>query len=143
VAQTKILLIEDEDDLSRLFQHALARDGYALRRAAEGSAGLAEFRRWRPDLILLDVVLPGANGFEVLEELRRESRVKVILVSGRRRPADVAMGEKLGADDYLAKPFSLDELRRRVKRALAPVRAAPAARKSNRAPRRAGRSSPR
>lgn len=143
MAQTKILLIEDEDDLARLFEHALARDGYALRRAAEGGAGLAEFRRWRPDLILLDVVLPGTNGFELLEEVRRESKVKVILVSGRRRPADLAMGEKLGADDYLAKPFSLDELRRRVKLALSPVRAAPAARKNSPAPRRASRSAPR
>lgn len=139
----KILLIEDEDDLARLFAHALARDGYALRRAAESGAGLAEFRRWRPDLILLDVVLPGTSGFELLKELRGESRVKVILVSGRRRPADVAMGEKLGADDYLAKPFSLDELRRRVKLALAIVRAAPVAKKNNPALRRAGRSSPR
>lgn len=143
MVQKRILLIEDEDDLAKLFEHALRRDGHLLRRSDEGGKGLAVFRRWRPDLILLDVVLPGMSGFELLETLRLESQVPVILISGRRRPADLALGEKLGANDYLAKPFSLDELRSRVKRALPRVRAARAAKKSSPAPRRARRSSPR
>lgn len=143
MTHTRILLIEDEDDLARLFEHALRRDGHLLRRAGEAGKGLAEFRRWKPDLILLDVVLPGMSGFELLETLRLESRVPVILISGRRRPADLLLGEKLGANDYLAKPFSLDELRARVKLALPRRRAARAAKKSSPARPRARRSSPR
>lgn len=140
----RILLIEDEDDLAKLFEHALLRDGHVLKRAGEGAKGLAEFRRWGPDLVLLDVVLPGLSGFEVLETLRLTSRVPVILISGRRRPADLALGKKLGADDYLAKPFSLDQLRVRVKLALARGRReAPAAKKNSPARPRARRSAPR
>ncbi|MBI2384768.1 MAG: response regulator [Elusimicrobia bacterium] len=141
----KILLVEDEDDLARLFELALAREGFRIRRARDGSAALDVFRRWSPDLILLDVVLPGMSGFDFLEQLRQESRVAVILLSGRRRPVDVALGARLGADDYLVKPFALEELRSRVKLALsrADGRAAPAARKNSPARRRAARSVPR
>lgn len=115
----KILLIEDEDDLARLFALALEREGLRTRRAKDADAGLAAFRRWRPDLILLDVVLPGMSGLELLGVLRRESAVPVILVSGRRRPADLDAGHGLGADDYLVKPFSLTDLRVRVRLAMA------------------------
>lgn len=142
----KILLVEDEDDLARLFALALEREGFVIRRARDGSAALDAFRRWSPALILLDVVLPGMSGFDFLEQLRQESRVPVILVSGRRRPCDLELGARLGADDYLVKPFALEELRSRVKRALsravprASGRAAPAAAKSSPARRRASRS---
>lgn len=143
MAKGRILLIEDEDDLAKLFEHALASEGHLIRRADGADSGLAAFRQWQPDLILLDVVLPGMNGLEFLEALRRESKVSVILISGRRRPADLALGAQLGAEDYLVKPFSLDELRKRVKLSLSRGRAAPAAAKNNPARRRAGRSSPR
>lgn len=143
MSPSRILLIEDEDDLARLFEHALSREGHLIRRADGADEGLAAFRRWHPDLILLDVVLPGMSGFDFLEALRRESKVAVILISGRRRPADIALGAKLGAQDYLVKPFSLDDLRRRVKLALPRGRAAPGAEKSSPARRRAGRSAPR
>lgn len=141
--QSRILLIEDEDDLARLFEHSLVREGHLVRRADGAAAGLEAFRCWHPDLILLDVVMPGMSGFEFLELLRRESTVAVILISGRRRPADIILGNKLGADDYLVKPFSLDDLRGSVKSALACGRAEPGARKSSPARRRAGRSAPR
>ncbi|MCR4294058.1 MAG: response regulator, partial [Elusimicrobia bacterium] len=117
-AKEKVLLIEDEDDLARLFQLALDREGLRIRRARDAAAGLELFRRWQPDLILLDVVLPGMSGLDLLEELRRESRVPVILISGRRRPADQARADALGTDDYLVKPFALTELRSRVRLAL-------------------------
>ena len=136
----RILLIEDEDDLARLFEHALGREGHLLRRAEGGADGLEALRRWHPDLILLDIVMPGMDGFEFLELLRRESKVGVILISGRRRPADLVLGAKLGADDYLVKPFSLDVLRARVRIALARGRSEPAAAKSSPARRRAARS---
>lgn len=137
--ESKILLIEDESDLSRLFEHALQRDGHQIRRAAEAEAGLKSFRSWKPDLILLDIVLPGMSGLELLETLRRESEIPVILISGRRRPADLALGQKHGAG-YLAKPFSLGELRARVKLVLGRARAKQARAKSNPAPRRAVKS---
>lgn len=139
----RILLVEDEDDLARLFEYALIRDGHVVRRVKDAVAGLKALRQGRPDLILLDVVLPGMSGFEFLELLRRESRVPVMLISGRRRPADLARGAALGADDYLVKPFSLDELRARVKAALALGRAELVAAKSSPARRRARRSAPR
>lgn len=149
MANSKILLIEDEKDLARLFEYALARVGHKVRHVDNAREGLKVFRHWRPDLILLDVVLPGMSGLEFLEVLRAESRVSVILVSGRRRPADRALGLKLGANDYLGKPFSLDELRARVKLALSRAarngrgRAAPGAETSSPARPRALRSSPR
>ena len=145
----KILLVEDEADLARLFELALAREGLRVRRVRDADTALDIFRRWRPDLVLLDVVLPGMSGLDFLEMLRQESAVPVILVSGRRRPAALALGARLGASDYLVKPFSLTELRSRVKLALsraaprAPGRAAPRARKSSPALRPAGRSAPR
>lgn len=141
-AQKKILLIEDEADLARLFEHALDRDGHQIRRAADADSGLAQLRRWKPDLLLLDIVLPGMSGLELLEALRRESEVPVILISGRRRPADLAAGKRHRAD-YLAKPFSLSELRSRVKLTLARARAKPTAPKRSPARRPAARSVPR
>lgn len=149
IVKDKVLLVEDEDDLARLFDLTLAREGYRIRRVRDADAALDAFRRWSPDLILLDVVLPGMSGLDLLELLRRESRVPVILVSGRRRPADLALGESLGADAYLVKPFALSELRSCVKGALsrasarASGRAAPRARRSSPARRPAARSAPR
>lgn len=129
-AKDKVLLIEDEDDLARLFVLALDREGLRIRRAQDAAAGLEAFRRWRPDLILLDVVLPGKCGLDFLEDLRGESKVPVILISGRRRPADRARADKLGVDDYLVKPFPLTELRSRVRLALSRA-AAPSARRNS------------
>lgn len=140
--QTKILLIEDEADLARLFEHALVRDGHAIRRSADADSGLAQLRRWKPDLILLDIVLPGTSGLDLLEALRRESEVPVILISGRRRPADLAAG-KMHRADYLPKPFSLGELRARVKVTLARARAKPTVPKRSPARRPAARSAAR
>jgi DNA-binding response OmpR family regulator len=136
----KVLLIEDEDDLARLFALALDRDGLLIRRARDAAAGLELFRRWKPGLVLLDVVLPGMSGLDLLEALRGESKVPVILISGRRRPADLARADALGADDYLVKPFVLSELRSRVRLALSRA-AAPSSRRSSPARPPAARSS--
>lgn len=141
-AKEKVLLIEDEDDLARLFELALDREGLRIRRAQDAAAGREAIRRWGPDLILLDVVLPGMSGLDFLEELRAESRVPVILISGRRRPEDRARADKLGVDDYLVKPFALTDLRSRVRLALSRA-AAPSAKRSSPARLPAGRSAPR
>lgn len=139
MAKGGILLVEDEKDLAQLFEYALVRRGYRVHRACDAAAGLKALRQWSPDLVLLDVVLPGLSGFEFLEQIRRESRVSVILISGRRSPADRALGLKLGADDYLVKPFSLDELRARVKLALARASRKPRERAAASGPARARR----
>lgn len=125
----RILLIEDEKDLARLFEYALTRRGYDIRRAKDGEAGLKAFRQWKPDLILLDLVLPGMGGAAFLKALRKTSGTKVILVSGQRG----VDAQALGADDGLAKPFTLDELCARVDRALAPASAAPPRRRTEKA----------
>lgn len=143
----KVLLVEDEDDLARLFGLSLEREGLKVRRVRDAVTALGVFRRWRPDLILLDVVLPGMSGLEFLELLRRESRVPAILISGRRRPADLDLAERLGVEAYLAKPFALGDLRTRVKAALGGAAARgparPVSMKSSPARRRAARSAPR
>lgn len=125
-----VLLIEDEDDLARLFELALDREGLRIRRARDAAAGLEAFRRWDPRLILLDVVLPGRSGLDFLEELRAVSRVPVILISGRRRPADRARAESLGVEGFLVKPFALTVLRAGVRLALSRA-AAPSSGRSN------------
>ncbi|MDP3542903.1 MAG: response regulator [Elusimicrobiota bacterium] len=142
MAKGKVLLIEDEADLARLFELALGRDGLRIRRARDAAAGLEAFRRWSPDVILLDVVLPDRCGLDLLEDLRAESRVPVILISGRRRPADQARADAFGVEAYLVKPFPLTELRSRVRLALSRA-AAPGPKRSSPARRPAGRSSPR
>lgn len=127
----RILLIEDEDDLARLFEYALTRRGHQVRRVKDAAAGLKAFRQWKPDVILLDIVLPGMNGHELLELIRRESEVCVLLVSGQRSPASRALGVRLGANGLLVKPFSLEDLCGRVERELAqgPRRGGPSRRR--------------
>lgn len=122
----RILIIDDEKDLARLFEYALKARGHEVRCAKDGETGLKEFRRWKPDLILLDLVLPGMSGGDFLKAVRATSAVKVILVSGQRG----MNARALGADDELAKPFNLDELCARAARALEP---APPARPRRRA----------
>lgn len=138
----KVLLIEDEADLARLFALALDREGLLIRRVHDAAAGLEAFRRWKPDLVLLDVVLPGMSGLDFLEQLRAVSRTPVILISGRRRPADLARAEQLGVEGYLVKPFALNELRSRVRLALSRA-AQPSAKRSSPARLPAARSAPR
>ncbi len=117
----RILLIEDEVDLARLFEYALTRRGYAVRRAKDAETGLKAVRQWKPNLILLDLVLPGMSGHEFLVQLRKTSAVKVIVISGQHGAAPRQLALKLGANDTLLKPFTLEELGARVERALAPA----------------------
>lgn len=112
------MIIDDEKDLARLFAYSLTKRGHEIRCAKDAETGLKAVRQWKPDLILLDLVLPGMSGSDFLKVLRKTSAVKVILISGKRGMDARA----LGADDGLAKPFTLDALCARVERALAPAR---------------------
>lgn len=114
-AALSILLVEDDDEIAALIARALAREGFAVRRAADGEAGIGAFLADRPDLVVLDLGLPGIDGFEVLARMRREGDCQIIILSSRREEADKVAGLGRGADDYLAKPFSMAELSARVK----------------------------
>jgi two-component system alkaline phosphatase synthesis response regulator PhoP len=112
-----VLVAEDEPHLLRLVQFRLEREGYDVVTATDGQTALESVYECRPDLCLLDVVMPRRSGWEVLTELRGDERsrdLKVIMLTARATDADIATGMRLGADDYLTKPFSPQDLRARV-----------------------------
>ena len=116
-AADHILVVDDEPDIVALVAYQLAKAGYRVSTAASGSEALSIARRERPALIVLDLMLPGISGLEVLEQLRRdeESRdVAVLMLTARKEESDRIRGLSLGADDYLTKPFSPQELVLRV-----------------------------
>jgi two-component system response regulator MtrA len=112
----RILLVEDNADLAEGLKYNLEREGYEVRIAEDGPSGLEQARRWRPDLMLLDLMLPGMSGFQVLEGLRAGGRrIPVIVVSARGEEADKVRGFRLDADQYVTKPVGLLELLERVR----------------------------
>lgn len=113
----RVLVVDDEPDITGLVAYHLAKAGYRVTTAASGTEALKAARDERPDLVVLDVMLPGPSGYAVLAELRRRAETKdvgVILLTARREEHDRIKGLSLGADDYLAKPFSPQELVLRV-----------------------------
>lgn len=110
-----ILIIEDEPTIAGLMEFNLMREGYTTRVAEDGISGLEQALQPDVDLVLLDVMLPGMDGFEVLKKLREKSNVPVIMVTAREEEQDKIMGLESGADDYITKPFSLRELMARVR----------------------------
>jgi two-component system alkaline phosphatase synthesis response regulator PhoP len=119
----KILVIDDEPSIVNLVVAYLKPEGYEVLTAADGPAGLKTARAFKPDLIILDIMLPGMDGIELLSRLRRESEVYVILLTARTEEIDKIVGLSIGADDYVTKPFSPRELTARVKAALRRIRA--------------------
>jgi len=118
MAKTKVLVIEDEQHVSELVTVYLEKEGFEPLTAADGPSALQMARELKPDLVLLDLMLPGMDGLEVFRELRKESRVPVIIVTARGEEVDRVVGLELGADDYVVKPFSPRELVARVKAVL-------------------------
>ena len=114
----KILVVDDEPAISNLVVSYLRKEGYEVLSAADGPGGLKTARSFQPDLLILDIMLPGMDGLEVLAQLRRESNVYVILLTARTEELDRVIGLSVGADDYVTKPFSPRELTARVKAAL-------------------------
>src|SRR5512141_3316905 len=115
---TKILVVDDEPSITNLVSAYLKPEGYEVYTAADGIAGLKAARAFKPDLIILDLMLPGMDGIELLSRLRRESDVYVIMLTARTEETDKIVGLSVGADDYVTKPFSPRELTARVKAAL-------------------------
>jgi two-component system alkaline phosphatase synthesis response regulator PhoP len=114
----KILVIDDEPSIVNLVSAYLRPEGYEVLTASDGPSGLKAAQTYRPDLIILDVMLPGMDGVELLSHLRRGSDVYVILLTARTEETDKIIGLSVGADDYVTKPFSPRELTARVKAAL-------------------------
>jgi two-component system alkaline phosphatase synthesis response regulator PhoP len=114
----KILVIDDEESILNLVTAYLRQDGYEYYTASDGPSGLKAAVAYNPDLIVLDINLPGMDGIELLTQLRRESDVYVIMLTAKAEETDKVIGLSVGADDYLTKPFSPRELVARIKAAL-------------------------
>lgn len=112
---THILIVEDESSLSEPLGFLLEREGYEVTIAADGLTALTEFDRGGPDLILLDLMLPGMSGTEVCREIRTRSQVPIIMLTAKDSEIDVVVGLELGADDYVTKPYSTRELLARIR----------------------------
>lgn len=114
MADGKVLVIEDEENLLEALKYNLERDGYTALTASDGERGLSLAREHRPDLVILDVMLPQLDGLEVCRILRRESDTPIIMLTAKGEVVDRVVGLELGADDYITKPFSMRELMARL-----------------------------
>lgn len=110
-----ILVIEDEQNINDILTFSLSKEGYKTLSALDGVKGLEMALSEHPDLILLDVMLPGLDGFEVCKKIRENSQVPIIMLTAREDEVDKVLGLELGADDYMTKPYSVRELTARVK----------------------------
>jgi two-component system, OmpR family, response regulator BaeR len=111
----RILIVEDEPDLARILQDYLLCDGFEAKVVDNGLLAIAATYQWQPDLLLLDLMLPGRNGLSILQELRQTSALPVIMITARVDEVDRLIGLEAGADDYVCKPFSPREVVARVK----------------------------
>lgn len=113
-----ILVVEDEPTLRETLAESLEADGYRAVQAADGRAALASFRAEKPDLVLLDLMLPELSGLEVTRQIRSESSIPIVMLTARDSEVDKVVGLELGADDYVTKPFSFRELSARIRAVL-------------------------
>ena len=114
----KVLVVDDEPKIVEMVRLYLERDGHRVIVARDGPLALEAFRRDRPDLVVLDLMLPGVDGLEICRTIRRESEVPIVMLTARAEEVDKLVGLELGADDYLTKPFSPRELAARVRAVL-------------------------
>ena len=113
--ENKILVVEDDNTLLEMLEYNLSRQGYQVVTAKDGRSALTFARQEKPNLIVLDVMLPGIDGFEVCRILRKEFSFPILMLTARTEEVDKIVGLEMGADDYLTKPFSMRELLARVK----------------------------
>jgi DNA-binding response OmpR family regulator len=111
----KILLVEDDPTLSETLAYTLTKQGYTVKAVDDGEAALKKAREIRPDLIVLDIMLPKLDGMDVCRILRREMSMPILMLTARDSEIDRVLGLEMGADDYLTKPFSMRELTARIK----------------------------
>ena len=116
--QSKILVADDDEKIRELLEIYLTKEGFAVEQAADGAEAILKAQQMKPDLIVLDIMMPVLDGMEVCRQVRKFSQVPVIMLTARTEDEDRIMGLELGADDYLAKPFNPRELVARVKAVL-------------------------
>ena len=118
VARQKILIVDDDEHISELISLYLTKEFYDTKIVYDGEEALRQFRLFSPNLILLDLMLPGLDGYQVCREIRQQSNVPIIMLSAKGEVFDKVLGLELGADDYIIKPFDSKELVARVKAVL-------------------------
>jgi len=111
----KVLIIEDDDNIAELLRLYLEKDGFTVAIAENGAVGVAEFERFVPDLVLLDIMLPVMDGWSVCREIRATSNVPIIMLTAKGETLDKVTGLEMGADDYIVKPFEVGELIARIR----------------------------
>ncbi len=115
---TTVLIVEDDRNIAELLQMYLEKEGYAVTIAGDGGQGLAKFRSIKPDLILLDVMMPVMDGWAVCNAIRAEAQTPIIMLTAKSETSDKVQGLKAGADDYITKPFEMREVLARVEAVL-------------------------
>lgn len=121
-ASGRVLVVEDDEGIREMLKYNLSAAGFTVQEAADGAAGLRTARTARPDLILLDLMLPGMSGFDFTRALRKSSRVPIIMITAKDAEVDKIVGLELGADDYITKPFSMTELLARLRAVMRRIR---------------------
>ena len=127
-----VLIVEDDRNIQELLQLYLEKEGYAVTVASDGGQGLAKFRAIKPDLVLLDVMMPVMDGWAVCKAIRADSQVPIIMLTAKGETDDKVTGLKAGADDYVTKPFEMKELLARVEAVLRRTGTVPTAESSRR-----------
>ncbi|MFR8548415.1 MAG: response regulator transcription factor [Lachnospiraceae bacterium] len=118
IAKQKILIVDDDENIAELISLYLTKEFYDTKMVYDGESALREFKSYQPNLILLDLMLPGIDGYQVCREIRQHSSVPIIMLSAKGEIFDKVLGLELGADDYIIKPFDSKELVARVKAVL-------------------------
>ena len=113
-----VLIVEDDRNIAQLLQMYLEKEGYAVTAAEDGNQGLAKFQAIKPDLVLLDVMMPGLDGWAVCKAIRAESQVPIIMLTAKSQTDDKVQGLRAGADDYVTKPFEMKEVLARIEAVL-------------------------
>ena len=116
--QPTILVVDDEPTVREVIRRYLERDGFSVREAADGQTALTEIESGQPDLIILDLMLPGVDGLAITRQIRQKQTTPIIMLTAKGEPSDRIYGLDLGADDYMAKPFSPQELVSRIRAVL-------------------------
>lgn len=112
---SRILIVEDEKKIARFLELELQHEGYEVETAGDGRTGLEKAESWQPDLMILDLMLPELSGIEVCRRLRHESDLPIIMLTAKDDVSDKVMGLDMGADDYMTKPFAIEELLARIR----------------------------
>ncbi|MEW9698619.1 response regulator [Paenibacillus sp. SI8] len=113
--QKSILLIEDEEPIRDLLAYSLRKEGFVIKEAATGAQALEKLKRFRPDLLLLDLMLPDMSGFDICKQVSQKSTIPIIMITAKSDTLDKVLGMELGADDYITKPFDIREVIARIR----------------------------